>query len=128
MKKLPLMCLILALFAGLILADAEPAINLTGTWEGPTYADGPGIELTMTLVLKHEGETITGAINDDLGYLDCEIKDPKIEGGVFTFSATAMTPDGDVPVDFKLNISEAALEGEWTAGDVAYGSWTANKK
>ena len=54
MKKLPLMCLILTLFTGLVLADAKPAINLTGTWEGPTYADGPGIELTMTLVLKHE--------------------------------------------------------------------------
>lgn len=128
MKKIQYMALMLALLTGLTLADSEQAVNLTGTWEGPTYAEGPGIDINITLVLKHEGDAITGAINDDLGYIACEITDPKIEGDVFIFSATAMTPDGDVPVNFKLTISESTLEGEWTAGDVAYGSWTANKR
>ncbi len=128
MKRIQLMALMLSLLVGLTLADSEQTVNLTGTWEGPTYAEGPGIELTMTLVLKHEGDAITGVINDDLGYIDCEITDPKIAGGVFTFSATAMTPDGDIPMDFTLNISESTLEGEWTVGDMASGSWTAHKK
>ncbi len=128
MKKMPYLVLMLALLAGLALTGEKQALNLTGTWEGPTYIEGPGIDLTMTLILGHDGDVITGALNDDLGYIACEITDPKISGGIFTFSAIAMTPDGDVPVNFKLKISESTLEGEWTAGDVAYGSWTAHKR
>ena len=128
MKKMQLIGLMLALLTGLTLANSEQAVNLTGTWEGPTYVEGPGIELSMTLVLKHEGYTLTGVLNDDLGYIDCEITDPKIVDGIFTFSATAMTPEGDWPLTFELKVSESELEGEWRSGDMANGSWTAHKK
>lgn len=103
-------------------------VNLTGTWEGPTYAEGAGIDLVFTLVLEHKGSTITGKLSDDMGYISCDITEVNLEKDVLTFQAVANTPDGDIPMTFKMNVMEGKLEGKWEAGDAVYGEWTAEKK
>jgi len=118
----------LALIVSASTMFAQGGINLTGTWEGPTLAEGPDIDLTFTLVLEHKGTAITGKLNDDMGYIDCEITDAKLEKNVLTFNAIANTPDGDIDMAFTMTVSAKKMEGAWEAGDMVQGDWTAEKK
>ncbi|MBN1272872.1 MAG: hypothetical protein JXB26_11450 [Candidatus Aminicenantes bacterium] len=128
MKKQVTVCLTLILFLGALPSFMLAGVNLTGTWEGSTYVEGPGIDLLLTLVLEHKGETITGKIHDDMGYIDCEISEVFLDGNKLNFKAVAMTPDGDIDMTFKMEVGETELKGEWSVGDMAHGSWTAVKK
>ena len=60
-------------------------INLTGTWEGPLPVADAGIELVVTLECQHSGDEITGKINDDQGFIDCEITEAKLDGNTFVW-------------------------------------------
>ena len=103
--------------------------NLSGTWEGPTYVEGPGIELVLTLELKHEDGKFSGIMNDDLGYIDSEITEASFKENVLTFTVNVQPPEGDVPMIFKLKFENDTLEGNWSAGDGLYeGNWKAEKK
>lgn len=128
MKKLHIILLVMTLSFGFSLLVAHEAVDLTGTWEGPTFAESAGAELVMTLILKHEGESLSGAIKDDMGYLDCEIEEASLENGILKFKATAITPIGDLIVDFAMKVSESTMEGEWQAGDGSSGTWSPEKK
>ena len=121
---------ILAVLGLLIILNSAFAaeINLTGTWEGPTYAEGAGIDLVFTVVLEHKDGAITGTLTDDMGYINCDITEAKLENNIFTFEAIANTPDGDMPLKFNMTVTENKLEGKWDAGDAVYGEWTAEKK
>ena len=88
MRRFFTISLALSLLFILPQAFSQEQTNLTGTWEGPTYVEGAGIELVMILVLEHKDDTITGKLNDDQGYIDSEIKEVKLEGNVFTFQAS----------------------------------------
>lgn len=128
MKKNIAVLMSLALIVSASMMFAQGGINLTGTWEGPTLAEGPDIDLTFTLVLEHKGAAITGKLNDDMGYIDCEITDAKLEKNVLTFNAVANTPDGDMDMTFTMTVSAKKMEGTWEAGDMVTGNWTAEKK
>lgn len=127
MKKNLSILVVLGLFT--ILNSAYAAeINLTGTWEGPTYAEGADIDLVFTVVLEHKNGAITGKLTDDMGFINCDITEAKLENNIFTFEAIANTPDGDIPMKFEMTAAENKLEGKWEAGDSVYGEWTAEKK
>ena len=128
MKKLHIILLMLILSFSSSLLGAREAVDLTGTWEGPTFAEGAGIELVLTLVLKQEGDTISGTVKDDQGYIDCELGEASLENGILKFKATAITPIGDLIVDFAMKVSESTMEGEWQAGDGSSGTWNPAKK
>lgn len=128
MKKQVTAVLSMIILLGSLPVLLQAEMNLTGTWEGSTYVEGPGIDLFLTLVLEHKDNTITGKINDDMGYIDSEISEVTLEGNKLTFKAVAMTPDGDIPMTFKMEVGENEMTGEWNAGDMAYGTWTAVKK
>ncbi|MFA9453261.1 MAG: hypothetical protein ACERK6_05030 [Candidatus Aminicenantaceae bacterium] len=128
MKKLHIILLVMTLSFGFSLLVAREAVDLTGTWEGPTFAESAGAELVMTLILKHEDESLSGTIKDDMGYLDCEIEEASLESGILKFKATAITPIGDLIVDFAMKVSESTMEGEWQAGDGSSGTWSPEKK
>lgn len=125
-KAAVFMCLAMLLSTGMSFAQAK--IDLNGTWEGPTLAEGPEIELTFTLVLEHKGTAITGRLNDDMGYVDCEITEAKLANNVLTFNAVANTPDGDLDMTFKMTVTGNKMEGSWEASDMVSGDWTAEKK
>ena len=95
--------------------------------EGPTLVEGAGIELVLTLVVEQEGDEIKGKINDDQGFIDCEITEPKLEGNTFTFLAVANTPDGDYEMIFEVEIEGNTMTGTWEVEGM-YGEWTAEKK
>ena len=128
MKKPMIILLTLCMLFGFSLGVSAVQINLTGTWVGPTHVEGPGIDLEMTLVLEHKGDTITGKFNDDMGFVDCEITDAKLEGNVFTFKAVANTPDGDVAMKTTVTVNGDTMEGKWEGEDGTYGEWTAKRQ
>jgi len=111
-----------------LLALSQEKVDLNGTWEGPIHVEEAGIDLVLTLALEHKNDTITGKLNDDMGYINCEIKEAKLENNVFTFEAVAQTPDGDIPMSFKMTVTGDKMEGEWDAGGMAFGSWTPERK
>lgn len=121
------LALSLLFLSALPLAFSQEKVVLTGTWSGSTYVEGPGIDLVFTLVLEHKDDTITGKLNDDMGYIDSEITEAKLENNVFTFNAVAQTPDGDIPMSFKMTVTGDKMEGEWEAGGLT-GSWTPERK
>lgn len=128
MKKNTVILLTLSLLFIFGNAYSQGKLDLTGTWEGSTFAEGPGFDMVFTLVLKHEDDAITGKLTDDMGYIDSEITGAKLEGDVLTFEAIAMAPDGEIPMIFTLKCSSSELKGEWDAGGgEAYGEWTATK-
>jgi hypothetical protein len=102
--------------------------DLTGTWEGETYVEG-GPTLVLTLILEHKGDEITGTLADDMGYIDAEISDAKLEGDAFSFNAIAQTPVGELTLIFKVTVAENSMEGAWESEDGAYaGEWTATRE
>ena len=107
---------------------SQDKVNLTGTWKGATVAEGPDVELELILVLKHEDETITGNLKDDIGYITSEITEAKLDKDVFTFKSVAETPDGDVGLTFTMTVKGDEMKGSWEAEDGVSGSWTAKKE
>jgi hypothetical protein len=128
MKRITVLLLALILAFGFSQLGARADVDLTGTWEGPTYAEGAGMELVLTLVLEQQGSTISGTIKDDQGYVDCEIKEPSLEDDVLKFQAMAVTPGGDLFVEFRMQVTESTMEGEWQAEDGSSGIWNPKKK
>jgi hypothetical protein len=119
--------LALALFvlSGVVFSSGKT--DLTGTWEGETSVEG-GPTLVLTLTLEHKGDAITGTMTDDMGYIDSEITEAKLEGEVFTFKAIAQTPAGEVALNFKVTVAGDSMEGAWESEDGAYsGEWTATR-
>lgn len=111
-------------------AYSQDKINLTGTWQGPTTANGPDFEipLVLTVVLKQSDGKITGKLYDDAGYVDGPITKVKVKNNVFTFEAVAQTPDGDIGLKFELNMKKDTLDGKWDGNDGTYGNWKALRK
>ena len=127
MKNKTIVFIILSVFAVSGVSIAYQELNISGTWEGPTLVESAGIELILTLVVEQEGDEIKGKINDDQGFIDCEISEPKLEGNTFTFLATAVTPDGDYELLFEVEVEGDTMTGSWET-DGSYGEWTAQKK
>jgi len=130
MRKILTISLALSLLSLFIspLAFSQEKVDLNGTWEGPIYVEEAGIELALTLVLEHKNDTITGKLTDDMGYIDCEITEAKLENNVFTFSAVAMAPESELPMSFQMTVTGDKMEGEWDAAGMAFGSWAPERK
>jgi len=128
MKKIISIILITTVLMVTTVLFGGAAADLSGTWEGPTYAEEAGIDLIFTLTLTQEGDAITGHLQDDQGYIDCEITNAALEGNAFTFNAVAETPDGSMDMSFEMKLEAGKLVGSWTAADTVSGEWTAEKK
>lgn len=116
-------------FAAVIpdLALSQGKADLAGTWKGSSFANGPDIDLMFTLVIELKDGNITGKMNDDMGYVDTEIRKVTFENNVLKFDLTAQTPDGGLEVSFEMNVKKDELDGKWEAVDGTYGSWKAKK-
>jgi hypothetical protein len=118
-----ILTLTVLIFSGSLFSSEET--DLTGIWEGETYVEG-GPALMLILSVEHKGEDITGNLSDDMGYIDSEISEAKLEGDVFTFLAVAQSPEGDIVLAFKVTVAGDSMEGAWEAENGAYfGEWTA---
>jgi hypothetical protein len=85
--------LILALVAAALNAAPASAQNMSGTWE--LISEGPGGEVTQTLILSQEGSMLTGTISFAPGGRRgggggapqvIEISTGTVDGAAFTFS------------------------------------------
>ncbi len=120
-----ILALAVLVFSGSMFSSGKT--DLTGTWEGETLVEG-GPALFLTLTLEHKGDAITGSLTDDMGYIDSEITDAKLEGDAFMFQAVAQSPAGEIVLVFNVTATADSMEGAWESDDGAYsGEWTATK-
>ena len=98
-------------------AAAAPAVNLNGQWEA--VADANGQPFPFLLVLKVEGESVTGNSSSQLGEAalkDGSWKDGKLsfvlEGSNGNISMVATVVDGKLSGDFDY---AGQLQGKWVA-------------
>jgi len=100
-----------AMLLGLVVlnAPASPAIDLTGTWTGSIDTGSMG-QWTLTLVLKKEGPSYTGTINDSLSMIekDSVIEDVKLADNEFSFSVNVMGNG----IELKLKLGGDKMKGE----------------
>jgi hypothetical protein len=87
-----------------------------------------GIELQLTLTLEKKDGRLTGRLEDDMGYIDCEIADALLEDTALTFTAVAQTPDGSFDMTFDMRIDGETMTGTWEIPGMAAGDWTAEKQ
>jgi hypothetical protein len=118
----------LAVGAALVLAlpvrgDAQ-GVNVAGEWAMTVNTDNGAI--SATLVLKQDGEKITGSIKGDAGEMPLE---GTIKEQTLTFGFTYPAPDGNaLPVTMTAKVEGDTLKGTFDAGGMMAGEWTATKK
>ena len=98
-------------------APAAGAVNLTGQWEA--VADANGQPFPFLLILKVDGETVTGSSSSQLG--DSTVKSGtwkdgnlvfQLEGQNGTISMSAKVIDGKLSGEFDY---AGQLQGKWVA-------------
>ncbi len=98
-------------------APANGAVNLTGQWEA--VADANGQPFPFLLILKVDGETVTGSSSSQLG--DSTVKSGtwkdgnlvfQLEGQNGTISMSAKVVDGKLSGEFDYS---GQLQGKWVA-------------
>ncbi|HEY9503547.1 MAG TPA: hypothetical protein VIR01_18055 [Pyrinomonadaceae bacterium] len=96
------------------------AVNLSGQWEG--VADAQGQPFPFLLVLKVDGENVTGSSSSQLG--ESTIKDGTWKEGKLNF--TLDSPSGVIVM--SAVVVEGKLSGEFDYSGQASGKWVAVKK
>lgn len=98
---------------GILIAFSE---DLSGTWSGNTMING--MEETLTLVLKKNGDTYTGKVTDSAGFSnETEIESVKIENNQLTFTFPIDTGGAYMTIYVTLEVSKNEMTGEWTSDD-----------
>jgi len=95
-------------------------VNLNGQWDG--VADAQGQPFPFLLVLKVEGETVTGSSSSQLG--ESTIKDGTWKDGKLNFQLES--PNGSILM--SAVVIEGKLSGEFDYSGQAQGKWVAVKK
>jgi hypothetical protein len=119
--------LALAGFAAVLATAQQPPpqpLDVSGEWTMTVTTDGGPI--TAWLVLKQEGEKITGSIRSEQGELPLEgtVKDKTL-----SFWFQYPTPDGNtLPVSMTGTVEGDTVKGTWDAGGMMAGEWTASRK
>ena len=93
------------------------AENVTGTWKG-SYPGRDGQTRESTIVLKAEGEKLTGTVSGGRG--ESEIKDGTIKGGDISFSVVRNFGGTDVTVKYKGKLVGDAIQFKVEAGERSY--------
>jgi len=102
---------------------AKAAIaDVTGTWlmtvEAPEGTAHP------TILLKQEGERITGTYRGRMGESDLS---GAIKGGEIRFSVTLRFQDVSYVVVYSGSVSDDSMKGTARFGDVGTGNWSAKR-
>jgi hypothetical protein len=93
------------------------AENVTGTWKG-TYPGRDGQTRESTLVLKAEGEKLTGTVAGGRG--ESEIKDGTIQGSDISFSVVRNFGGNEETVKYKGKVVGDAIQFKVEAGERSY--------
>jgi len=115
-------------FAGLLLALPSRALaqaaGVDGEWAMTVNTDqGP---ISAVLVVKADGEKVTGAVKGEQGDLPLE---GTFKEKTLSFSFLYPAPDGSsLTVTMTGTVEGDTINGTFDAGGMASGSWTAKKK
>lgn len=103
-------------------AAAAPAgaVNLTGQWEA--VADANGQPFPFLLILKVDGETVTGSSSSQLG--DSTVKSGTWKDGTLVFQLEGQ--NGTISMSAK--VVDGKLSGEFDYSGQLQGKWVAVKK
>ena len=94
--------------------------DMSGTWAGTTVING--MDETLTLVLKKNGDTYTGNVTDSAGFSnETEIESVEIDENQLSFSFKIDTGGTYMTINVTLEISGNEMTGEWTSDDGGYG-------
>ena len=99
---------------------AAPATDLSGQWEA--VADANGQPFPFLLVLKIEGEKVTGSSSSQLG--ESSIKDGSWKDGKLVFSLE----NQNGVISMSATVVEGKLSGEFDYAGQLQGKWVAVKK
>jgi hypothetical protein len=94
--------------------------DLSGTWTGETIV--PPDKDIVTLVLKKEGDSYSGTINDSLGMLIAlPLQNVKFDGATMTFEFVVPLSGQELRVRTTLKATGEKLVGSWVAEDGSSG-------
>jgi len=99
-----------------LLAGLTFAASIDGKWvsERKMERDGNSVTIVQTFDLKADGGKLTGSIMMAFGDMEprkADLKDGKIDGNNFSFSATMEGPNGPVATMYKGTVEGDALKG-----------------
>ncbi len=107
------LAILTAASAGVLTAQA---VDISGTWTGTTVVPNAQDKDVITLMLKKDGDTYLGVMNDTLGMVNqAVLKDVKYENGTLTFNFAADAGEQQVRVDASLTLTGDKLVGNWTS-------------
>ncbi len=123
MKKLAI-SLVLALLA--LLATSAMAADVSGNWKSKFETQRGTFE--RTIVLKQDGEKLTGKIVTQRG--ETEIENGKVNGDAIEFSAKQRRPNQDeaVVVTYKAKVTGDKMEGTMSMGGGQGREFTATRE
>jgi len=99
---------------------APAAVNLNGEWDG--VADASGQPFPFLLVLKVEGENVTGSSSSQLG--DSTVKSGSWKDGKLAFQLEGQNG----VISMSATVIEGKLSGEFDYAGQMQGKWVAVKK
>jgi hypothetical protein len=122
--NVPAGCVLLAFWICAIPAPAEPgAIDVTGTWDvSVTSQEGTA---HPSLVLRQEGEKITGTYSGRMGETDLE---GTLKGNDIRLAFTLKFREVSYKVTYTGTVTENTMQGSAHFGNEGSGSWSAKRR
>jgi len=87
--------------------------------------DSPVGVRTSNLILKTDGNFLTGTVSDEQG--EHTLEDGTVSGNEFSFNLRVSTPMGDIKLSFKGSISGNAVSGNVQIGDFGSFAFKGNR-
>jgi hypothetical protein len=110
MKTLITMLACVALLAGSALAG-----DIDGKWtsERKMERDGQSFTIKQMYDLKSDGNKLKGSITVMFGdnEMKADVKDGKIDGNKFSFTATMQTPNGEFKTNYEGTVEGSTIKG-----------------
>jgi hypothetical protein len=106
-------------------AQAEKAVDVTGTWAFEVAISGGGTG-TPTVTLKQDGEKLTGHYSSAV--LGEHEVTGNVKGTAVTFSFEASVEGNSAKVTYSGTVEKDTMKGTVTFGDLGEGTFTAKKR
>lgn len=114
--------LVVLLIPGLLLAQ-ERTPDVTGTWE--LTVETPQGTGNPTIVLKQEGEKLTGVYKGRFGEVNLQ---GSVKGNDITFSITVNAQGTELTITYKGTVEPDSMKGTVDFGGFGEGTWTGKRK
>ncbi|MDH4198389.1 MAG: hypothetical protein OEW05_13335 [Candidatus Aminicenantes bacterium] len=98
----------------LAIGAAAAAVDMSGTWKGTTYIADRDAYDDLTIVLKKEATSYTGAVTDSLGMAqEAAIQNVTLEAEEIGFDFTIFDGQDYLTVHATAKVVDKKLVGKW---------------